>query len=63
MSAEPRVTFVGPVPPIAGGIAQHSARVVESLGACGAHTTVLSWSAQYPKLLFKGSGRDPTSAP
>lgn len=63
MSAEPRVTFVGPVPPISGGIAQHSARVVEALEACGAPTTVLSWSAQYPKVLFKGSGRDPASMP
>jgi len=29
----------------------------------GAETNVISWAAQYPRLLFKGSGRDPASAP
>ncbi len=57
MSGRPRVTFVGPVPPHSGGIAQHSARLVEALRECGAEVTVLSWASQYPRALYKGSGR------
>ena len=58
-----RVTFVGPVPPLPGGISQHSARVVEALRNCGADVTVVSWASQYPPVLYKGSKRDPDAQP
>jgi glycosyltransferase involved in cell wall biosynthesis len=58
-----KVTFVGPVPPLPGGIAQHSARVIEALRTCGADVTVLSWASQYPPVIYKGQKRDPGAAP
>ncbi len=63
MSSGPRVTFIGPVPPHSGGIAQHSARVVEALRSCGAEVTVLSWASQYPRALYKGAARGRWGAP
>ena len=56
------MTFVGPVPPITGGIASHAAYVVRAFEAAGADVQVVSWSAQYPRRLFRGSGIDPASA-
>lgn len=58
-----RVTFIGPVPPHSGGIAQHSSRLIEALRACGAEVTVLSWASQYPRALYKGSARETGEAP
>jgi glycosyltransferase involved in cell wall biosynthesis len=56
-----RVTFAGPVPPITGGIASHSACTIEAMRELGADVWVVSWAAQYPKLLYKGSGIDTES--
>jgi glycosyltransferase involved in cell wall biosynthesis len=56
-----RVTFAGPVPPITGGIASHSACLVRAFGELGSSVDVVSWRSQYPKLLYKGSGIDPES--
>jgi glycosyltransferase involved in cell wall biosynthesis len=58
-----RVTFLGPVPPIAGGIASHSALVADALVAAGVDTQVVSWASQYPRFLYKGSGVDATVTP
>ena len=58
-----RVTFVGPVPPITGGIASHSACLLRALADCEIDVHVISWESQYPKRLFKGSGIDASAAP
>jgi hypothetical protein len=55
-----RVAYIGPVPPLTGGIAQHGAQVIEALRGVGADVTVLSWPSQYPSLLYKGARKDPS---
>jgi len=50
-----RICYVGPVPPIRGGIAQHGAKLVSALRAAGQDVRVVSWAAQYPRLFFKGT--------
>jgi len=57
-----RVVIVGPVTPYRGGIAQHTSMLCRALSRqCDLH--VLSFSRQYPKLLFPGeSDRDPDAA-
>lgn len=57
-----RLTFVGPVPPISSGPAQHGGYLADALGQ-RADVTVLSWQHQYPKVLFKHSQRDPSADP
>ena len=54
-----RIAFVGPVPPIRGGIPQHAARLIETLREEGHAVDVLSWGAQYPGFLYKGPQTDP----
>jgi glycosyltransferase involved in cell wall biosynthesis len=55
------VTFVGPLPPISGGIAQHSSRLVRAIAECDADPQLVSWISQYPRLLHKGGGMDPAA--
>lgn len=55
-----RIGFVGPVPPIRGGIAQHSARLVDALRARGHAVKVMSWAAQYPSALYPGEQMQPS---
>jgi glycosyltransferase involved in cell wall biosynthesis len=50
-----KILFVGPVPPLQGGIAQHSMHVVQALKSAGHTVDVLSWIRQYPGLLYRGS--------
>lgn len=50
-----RILFVGPVPPLQGGIAQHSGKLVDALRHAGHDVGVTSWSRQYPTLLYRGS--------
>jgi glycosyltransferase involved in cell wall biosynthesis len=57
-----RITYVGPVPPIRGGIAQHGANLVRALRAEGCAVEVVSWRSQYPRLLFKGQQADTRGA-
>ena len=47
------VGFVGPMPPIRGGIAAHSARLVAGIDSLGHSTTVVSWRKQYPSMLYR----------
>lgn len=54
-----RIAFVGPVPPLRGGIPQHAARLIETLREEGHEVEVLSWAAQYPGFLYKGPQTDP----
>ena len=58
-----RIIFVGPVPPLLGGIAQHSVRLVEALRSRGHEVTVISWRSQYPKLLHRGHQLDDKTPP
>ncbi len=54
-----RVVLIGPVLPFRGGIAQHTTRLHRALAGLAERTT-LSFSRQYPTLLFPGaSDRDP----
>ena len=57
-----RVTYVGPVPPLRSGIAQHGGHLAAAL-ADQADVTVLSWQHQYPKLLFRRPQVDPDATP
>jgi len=50
-----RIHFVGPVPPLPGGIAQHSGNLVDALRDAGHTVDVTSWTRQYPSLLYRGS--------
>jgi len=48
-----KILFVGPVPPIEGGISQHSFNLVTSLRTLGHAVDVISWKTQYPRILRK----------
>lgn len=52
-----RITFVGAVPPIGGGIAQHGGNVVRALRSAGHLVDVWSWRAQYPSFLYSGASQ------
>ena len=58
-----RIVFIGPVPPLRGGIAQHSAQLVTALRARGHEVDVLSWAAQYPAVLYPGRQHDLDAVP
>lgn len=49
-----RIAFVGPVPPLRGGIAQHGGKLIEALQDLGHDVSVLSWASQYPSFLYPG---------
>lgn len=58
-----RVAIVGPVPPIRGGIAHHTANVASALRDAGATVRVWTWAHQYPRLLYRSPQTDPAAAP
>jgi glycosyltransferase involved in cell wall biosynthesis len=58
-----KIVFIGPVPPLRGGIAQHSAQLVTALRARGHVVDVLSWAAQYPAVLYPGRQHDLDAVP
>ena len=51
------------MPPIRGGIAQHSARLIEAIRDSGAATIVRSWKVQYPGALYRRPERDTAAEP
>jgi glycosyltransferase involved in cell wall biosynthesis len=53
-----RIVYVGPVPPIQGGVSQHGGRLVQALRADGHEVELLSWRAQYPRFLYRGEQAD-----
>jgi glycosyltransferase involved in cell wall biosynthesis len=57
MSAVMRIAYVGAVPPMQGGIAQHGGRVIDALRSSGNEVEVVSWRSQYPALLYRGRTR------
>ncbi len=59
-----RFALVGPIHPLRGGIAQHSAGIVAAARARGHDVHVFSYRRQYPKLLFPGRTQlDPDAPP
>jgi glycosyltransferase involved in cell wall biosynthesis len=49
-----RIAIVGPAHPYKGGAAQHTTALAHRLSAAGHDTVLVSWRAQYPKLLYPG---------
>lgn len=58
-----RISYVGPLPPLPGGIAQHGSHLVTGLQHLGHEVETWSWASQYPGWLYKGAKRDPSSQP
>ena len=52
------IAYVGPVPPLTGGISQHGARSTQALTDAGHTVHIHSWASQYPKLLYRGPAAD-----
>jgi glycosyltransferase involved in cell wall biosynthesis len=48
------ISYIGPLPPIRGGISQHGERLVRSLEESGRTVTRVSWRSLYPALLYPG---------
>jgi glycosyltransferase involved in cell wall biosynthesis len=53
------ILYVGPIPPLTGGIAQHGARLVEALRHRH-RVEVVSWQNQYPARLYRGTAVHPS---
>ncbi len=51
--------IVGPLPPLKGGISQHTARVADAMKTFGYDVGRFSWRHQYPKVLYRRSAIDP----
>ena len=49
-----KIAIVGPAHPYKGGAAQHTTALAHRLTAAGHQVVLLSWTAQYPKLLYPG---------
>jgi glycosyltransferase involved in cell wall biosynthesis len=49
-----RIAVVGPAYPYKGGAAQHTTALAHRLSAAGHEIVLISWRAQYPKLLYPG---------
>jgi glycosyltransferase involved in cell wall biosynthesis len=49
-----KIAIVGPAHPYKGGAAQHTTALAHRLSAAGHQVVLLSWTAQYPKLLYPG---------
>jgi len=49
-----KIAIVGPAHPYKGGVAQHTTALAHRLSATGHDTMLVSWRAQYPKLLYPG---------
>jgi len=58
-----RISVVGPVFPLPGGIAQHTSRLTSELEQRGHDVTVESWSHQYPRWLYQGEIIVPSANP
>lgn len=57
------LAYVGPFPPIRGGISQHGGQLVKALERRGAQVRVVSWRSQYPSLLYPGTQVDVSPSP
>jgi len=52
-----RIAIVGPTHPYKGGIAHHTTELANRLSAVGHDVDLISWSAQYPAVLYPGQQR------
>jgi glycosyltransferase involved in cell wall biosynthesis len=58
-----RLAIVGPTHPYKGGIAQHTTELAHRLAAAGHEVDLVSWSEQYPQLLYPGQRVSPSDPP
>ena len=59
-----RIVFLGPLPPIRGGIAAHTEGAIEALRGCGHEVLAISYDRLYPRFVAgrrPGSGSQPFS--
>ena len=52
-----RCTLIGPTHPYKGGVTQHTTTLAHRLAAAGHEVDLISWSAQYPSVLYPGVQR------
>lgn len=52
------ITYLGPVPPLRGGIPQHGAQLVSALVRLGHEVSVEGWSSLYPRRLYPVTQND-----
>jgi glycosyltransferase involved in cell wall biosynthesis len=58
-----RIALIGPTHPYKGGIAHHTTELAHKLQDAGHEVSLLSWSAQYPTILYPGVQRVPDDKP
>jgi D-inositol-3-phosphate glycosyltransferase len=58
-----RIALIGPTHPYKGGIAHHTTELAHHLQAAGHEVSLMSWSAQYPAILYPGVQRVPDDKP
>lgn len=58
-----RIALIGPTHPYKGGIAHHTTELAHRLKKEGHDVDLISWSAQYPTLLYPGVQRAPEDKP
>lgn len=58
-----RIAVVGPTYPYKGGIAHHTTELAHRLAKAGHGVELISWSAQYPEVLYPGVQRVPDDQP
>jgi glycosyltransferase involved in cell wall biosynthesis len=58
-----RIALVGPTHPYKGGIVHHTTELAHRLEKAGHNVDLISWSAQYPKILYPGVQRAANDKP
>jgi glycosyltransferase involved in cell wall biosynthesis len=58
-----RIALIGPTHPYKGGVAAHTTALAHRLHQAGYEVDLVSWSAQYPTLLYPGELRVPDGRP
>ncbi|HSD56099.1 MAG TPA: glycosyltransferase [Candidatus Saccharimonadales bacterium] len=58
-----RIALVGPTHPFKGGIAHHTTELAHKLKGEGHDVSLISWSSQYPSILYPGIQKVPDDKP
>lgn len=58
-----RIALIGPTHPYKGGIVHHTTELAHRLEQAGHDVALISWSAQYPALLYPGVQKAPADKP
>jgi len=58
-----RIALVGPTHPFKGGIAHHTTELAHKLKDSGHDVSLISWSSQYPSILYPGVQKVPNDKP